>query len=286
VVTIRARGFRRWSRFGAEASTRRVAPVCGPGLLRDGGEKSQSSSGAPHSTAVPDGPRLLPSSASIYCYLICLGIIAGATVAACYASALALLQQPMKGLSAALVPDRGVGVAVVPRHLAAADATISRFGVERPPNADRGEAALRAASRAPSHAKPPPPGPRAIARANARNATPPSAEMSPSRPPAGTQPSAAPRLPEAEIAALAARGDDLLRLGDIASARLYYERAADAGGEQAAFRMAATFDPLFLSRIGAQSMAGDPAKARFWYGRARALGALKVRPAVSSAATN
>ena len=86
------------------------------------------------------------------------------------------------------------------------------------------------------------------------------------------------RLSNAEIAGLLARGDDLLRVGDVASARLFYERAAEAGNGQAALRMAATFEAAFLVQIGAPEMAGDPAKARFWYERARKLGAARAPP--------
>ncbi len=86
------------------------------------------------------------------------------------------------------------------------------------------------------------------------------------------------RLSNAEIAGPLARGDDLLRVGDVASARLFYERAAEAGNGQAALRMAATFEAAFLVQIGAPEMAGDPAKARFWYERARKLGAARAPP--------
>jgi TPR repeat protein len=68
------------------------------------------------------------------------------------------------------------------------------------------------------------------------------------------------------IALLLARGDTFLRRGDVASARAFYERAADAGGGRAALRMGATFDPAFLG------VRGDPAEARRWYQRARDLG--------------
>jgi TPR repeat protein len=68
------------------------------------------------------------------------------------------------------------------------------------------------------------------------------------------------------------RGDDFLKAGDIASARLFYERAADAGDGAAALRLGATFDPGFLARAGIRGIPGDPAKASAWYRRARDLG--------------
>ena len=78
--------------------------------------------------------------------------------------------------------------------------------------------------------------------------------------------------PSAEIAALVSRGDGFLRAGDITSARLFYERAADAGNASAALRLGATFDPGFLSRAGIRGITGDPAQAASWYRRARELG--------------
>ena len=79
-------------------------------------------------------------------------------------------------------------------------------------------------------------------------------------------------LPPAEIAALVTRGDDFLKAGDIASARLFYERAADAGDGAAALRLGATFDPGVLARAGIRGIPGDPAQASSWYRRARDLG--------------
>ena len=79
------------------------------------------------------------------------------------------------------------------------------------------------------------------------------------------------RLPPTEIAALLARGDALFARGDISSARLFYERAADAGEGRAALRLGNTFDPAFLG-FAHLYMRGDLAIAESWYGRARELG--------------
>ena len=81
------------------------------------------------------------------------------------------------------------------------------------------------------------------------------------------------RLSAEDMAALLARGDTLLSVGDVASARLFYERAVDAGGGLAAIRLGATFDPLFLDRVHLRGVRGDPGAALFWYRRARDLGA-------------
>ncbi len=101
--------------------------------------------------------------------------------------------------------------------------------------------------------------------------------------PAASPPAAAalaakpsPHVSATEIAELLARGDALLRIGDIASARLFYERAADAGDGQAAMRVGATFDPTFLGRAGLRGAHADPVVARSWYQRAANLSAAGV----------
>jgi hypothetical protein len=76
----------------------------------------------------------------------------------------------------------------------------------------------------------------------------------------------------AEIAALLARGDWLFATGDVAPARVLYERAADAGEAQAAMKLGETFDPVFLDHSHLRGLHGDPGTAVFWYRRARDLG--------------
>jgi hypothetical protein len=102
---------------------------------------------------------------------------------------------------------------------------------------------------------------------------------------AGAQIPATLRLPDQQLAELLARGDVFLRAGDIASARLFYERAADGGDGQAALRMGATFDPTFLASGGLRNLRGDPAKARLWYHRALGLGASEAQPYLNNLET-
>jgi len=90
--------------------------------------------------------------------------------------------------------------------------------------------------------------------------------LAPARSSAGQGPSLT------DIAALITRGDGFLGAGDIASARLFYERAADAGSGSAALRLGTTFDPGFLAHAGIRGNPGDPAKAAFWYRRSSELG--------------
>jgi len=68
------------------------------------------------------------------------------------------------------------------------------------------------------------------------------------------------------------RGDEMLAQGNIAAARLFFRRAAEAGLAQGAFALAATFDPVELRRVGALTVRPDQAEARKWYERARDLG--------------
>ena len=93
------------------------------------------------------------------------------------------------------------------------------------------------------------------------------------RPWADRQPLSAP-----EIAALVARGDALIAAGDIASARLLFERAAELRDGRAALRLAVTYDAAFLERAGIPGLPNDPQRAAFWYRRARELGAGKPEP--------
>jgi TPR repeat protein len=85
-----------------------------------------------------------------------------------------------------------------------------------------------------------------------------------------------PTLSAAEIAGLLARGDWLFATGDVASARLLYERAADAGEARAAVRLGETFDPVYLDASHRRGLHGDRDMAVLWYRHARDLGATGV----------
>jgi hypothetical protein len=92
-------------------------------------------------------------------------------------------------------------------------------------------------------------------------------------------------LSTAEITELLDHGDSLMRHGDVASARLFYERAADAGDGQSALRLGATFDAEFLRRLGLGKLQANPAEARSWYSRAVDLGAVDANRHLNSLAT-
>ena len=90
-------------------------------------------------------------------------------------------------------------------------------------------------------------------------------------PPAETAPRAH-HLSAAEIAELIGRGDQTLATGDIAAARLFYERAAESGSAAAARQVGKTYDPLFLAAAQARGIRGDPVAAARWYRKASAGG--------------
>jgi TPR repeat protein len=71
-----------------------------------------------------------------------------------------------------------------------------------------------------------------------------------------------------------ANGDRHLEQGNIGAARMFFQRAAEAGLAAGAIKMAATYDPAELERLGVkvQGAIPDRAEARKWYERARALG--------------
>jgi hypothetical protein len=68
------------------------------------------------------------------------------------------------------------------------------------------------------------------------------------------------------------RGEQFLANGDFASARLFFERASDAGIADAALRLGETYDSRALQRLGAIGLSPDADLARRWYRRASALG--------------
>lgn len=72
---------------------------------------------------------------------------------------------------------------------------------------------------------------------------------------------------------LVARGERQLEQGNVAAARMFFQRAAESGLAAGAIKMAATYDPAELAHLGAVGVSPDPTEARRWYERARELGA-------------
>ena len=80
-----------------------------------------------------------------------------------------------------------------------------------------------------------------------------------------TAPKKAPTLAAGEVRQLLERGDRLMKLGDIVSARALYTRALDADQANAALRLGSTYDPLIYQRIGVRGLQPDAGKAMEWY---------------------
>ena len=72
------------------------------------------------------------------------------------------------------------------------------------------------------------------------------------------------------------RGQDSLKSGDIATARMLFGRLADGGIADAAFAAAETYDPRYLAAHNVLGVPGDEAKARDYYQRAAQLGSTEA----------
>ena len=92
---------------------------------------------------------------------------------------------------------------------------------------------------------------------------------------------AARRIDPDELAALLKRAKGLLAIGDITSARLLLERAADAQEADAALMLAGTYDPQVLGAQDMRSITPDPAMARLWYEKAIQLGSSDAKRRLS-----
>jgi len=79
-----------------------------------------------------------------------------------------------------------------------------------------------------------------------------------------------------EIAILLKQGEQFIAAGDVVTARVPFERAAEAGDARAALALGATYDPAVLTRLGVRGIAADVARARIWYEKARALGSAEA----------
>ncbi|HXX04453.1 MAG TPA: hypothetical protein VEJ37_08965 [Xanthobacteraceae bacterium] len=101
----------------------------------------------------------------------------------------------------------------------------------------------------------------------------------------GSGGAAAVKAIDPEIARLMERGRDLLRSGDIASARLIFRHLADAGMADAALALAVTYDPKYIAEHSLIGVVGDETKARDWYQRASELGSTEAERILARTAT-
>jgi hypothetical protein len=85
------------------------------------------------------------------------------------------------------------------------------------------------------------------------------------------EPNVAPS-PVAEIVVLLKRGQELMRNGDLAAARLVLRHAAEAKSAEAALTLGATYDPVILRELRVYGFSADVGMARTWYEKAKELG--------------
>jgi TPR repeat protein len=89
------------------------------------------------------------------------------------------------------------------------------------------------------------------------------------------------RVDEVNQDKLLIQGLRLLVLGNINSARLLFERAAQAGNARAALILGDTFDEARLVQLGVIGVLPDRDKAAHWYERADELGAPEAKERLS-----
>jgi hypothetical protein len=181
------------------------------------------------------------------------GLPAAASLSEGYAIAAGVWAVP---LSALPVLEINVPVGVTGRS----ELTISLVSLDGPPLAEA-QVLLSIAAAAPqSEMLTATPDPRQIA-----------APAPPTRPNTLAIPVLAPEE-RARAEKLITRGEQDLNAGNIALARSFFLRAAEAGLAQGALLLATTYDARELARIHALGVLPDLAAARKWYERARELG--------------
>ena len=74
-----------------------------------------------------------------------------------------------------------------------------------------------------------------------------------------------------QVLQLIKRGRKRMAMGDIALARLLFERAARAGSAVAAFALAESYDPNYIQQLGVIGIRGNAVMARHWYLNAQKL---------------
>jgi hypothetical protein len=89
----------------------------------------------------------------------------------------------------------------------------------------------------------------------------------------------------AELLLLLQKGKDSFRIGNVMHARQFYLRAAENGLAEAALELAATYDPVELAQVpGVIGVLPDPALARKWYEKAKALGSMEAEARLAALA--
>ena len=91
------------------------------------------------------------------------------------------------------------------------------------------------------------------------------------------RPALAEALGDPELARLISRASLLLSQGNIGTARIVLERAAETGSAPAQFALAETYDPTSLAAWGTFGTQGDVARAQELYAKALAGGVREAK---------
>jgi hypothetical protein len=79
-----------------------------------------------------------------------------------------------------------------------------------------------------------------------------------------------------EITLLMKQGELFIAAGDVVTARIVFQRAAEAGDADAALALGATYDPIVLAYLGVAGLGANVEKARIWYQNAESLGSTEA----------
>jgi hypothetical protein len=79
-----------------------------------------------------------------------------------------------------------------------------------------------------------------------------------------------------EIKLFMKQGEQFIAAGDVITARIVFQRAAEAGDANAAMALGATYDPTVLAKLGVAGLGADVEKARTWYQKAESLGSTEA----------
>ena len=79
-----------------------------------------------------------------------------------------------------------------------------------------------------------------------------------------------------EIKLLMKQGEQFIAAGDVVTARIVFQRAAEAGDADAALALGATYDPIVLAKLGVAGLGANVEKARIWYQKAESLGSTEA----------
>lgn len=113
----------------------------------------------------------------------------------------------------------------------------------------------------------------------ARSITTVRAVSKPAEPPVAGAPAA--RISPEELQQVIGRGEVLLDTGELEPARVQFRKAAQSGSHDGALKLAQTYDPEAVQRLGLDGAHADLGLARQWYEQARALGSMVAQERLS-----